>query len=74
MSRGPSGRIVVELETGLKRRLYASLAGDGLTFKDWLIDQAERYLSARAQPSLKAAEPDSPSYGKEEIQNQSQDD
>lgn len=62
MSRGPSGRMVVELEPDLKRRLYASLAVDGLTFKDWLIGQAEQYLSDRHQPSLFAAEPLSPRY------------
>lgn len=63
MSRGPSGRMVVELEPDLKRHLYVSLAGDGLTFKQWLIDQAERYLSERRQPFLFAGEPLPPPYG-----------
>jgi hypothetical protein len=63
MAQGPSGRIVVELEPELKRQLYASLAIDGLTFKQWLIAQTERYLSERIQPSLFAAEPPPPPYG-----------
>jgi len=50
MSRGPSGRIVVELEPELKRRLYAELAQEALTFKSWLIDQAERYIAVRGEP------------------------
>lgn len=55
--------MVVELEPDLKRRLYASLASDGLTFKDWLISQAERYMLDRRQPLLFAAEPPAPRYG-----------
>lgn len=64
MSKGLSGRMVVELEPDLKRRLYASLASDGLTFKHWLIGQAEHYLSERRQPLLFAAESLPPSYMK----------
>lgn len=62
MSQGTSGRMVVELEPLLKRRLYAALAVDGLTFKQWLISQSERYLSDREQPLLFAAEPPPPPY------------
>lgn len=64
MSRGQSGRMVVELDPGLKRQLYAALAGDGLTFKDWLIGQAQRYMIERTQPLLFAHESVPPSYGK----------
>jgi hypothetical protein len=62
MSFGPSGRIVVEIEPELKRRLYSELAQEGLTLKTWLIGQAERYISDRRQPLLFAAEPRIP-YG-----------
>lgn len=65
MSQGPSGRMVVEMEPQLKKRLYASLAVDGLTFKQWLIWQTERYLSERDQPLLFAAESLPPKYGKQ---------
>ena len=64
MTKSTSGRMVVELEPDLKRRIYASLAVDGLTFKQWLIGQADRYLLERQQPLLFAAEPPSPSYAK----------
>ncbi len=52
MARGPSGRIVVEIDPKRKHALYAALAADGLTFKDWLIAASENYLSHRDQPSL----------------------
>ena len=64
MSRGPSGRLVVELETDLKQQLYSTLALDGLTFKDWLTDQATRYVENHRQPQLFAAEPPVPPYTK----------
>jgi hypothetical protein len=50
MSRGPSGRIVVEVEPHLKRGLYAELARNGLTFKDWLIQQASSYIHDSKSP------------------------
>lgn len=64
MSRGPSGRLVVELEPSLKQQLYSALALDGMTFKNWLTGQAERYISEHKQPQLFAAEPPAPSYVK----------
>jgi hypothetical protein len=54
--------MVVELDPELKRSLYAELAQEGLTFKDWLKGEVERYLSERRQPLLFAAEPPSPTY------------
>jgi hypothetical protein len=52
MSRGPSGRIVVEVDPELKSRLYVGLAEENLTFKQWLVQHIDRYLSERAQPTL----------------------
>lgn len=61
MSRGPSGRIVVEIEPQLKRGLYAELARNGLTLKDWLVIQAQRFIAESTQPSLFATStPDVP--------------
>jgi len=56
MSRGPSGRIVAELEPDLKHQLYVALSSDRMTFKEWLVGQAERYISEQRQPTLFAAE------------------
>ncbi len=62
MSRGPSGRIVVEIEPELKQRLYAELSRDNLTLKEWLIAHAEKYIAERRQPLLFAAEPQQQGY------------
>jgi hypothetical protein len=52
MSKGESGRIVIEVGLDLKRRLYAALAGDGSTLKDWFVESAKNYIAERVQPSL----------------------
>ena len=44
VSRGPSGRIVVEIDPELKRGLYSELARNGFTFKLWLIGQAQEFI------------------------------
>lgn len=45
MPKGESGRVVVELEPTMKRKLYSALAMDSRTLKDWMIENIERYLS-----------------------------
>jgi len=52
MARGPSGRIVIEVDPTLKRELHAALAADGTTVKDWFITQARSFVWERRQPSL----------------------
>ena len=52
MARGPSGRLVIEVDPLLKRDLHAALAADGLTLKDWFLRHASEYIAARRQPSL----------------------
>jgi hypothetical protein len=52
MSMGESGRIVIEVGPDLKRRLYAALAGDGSTLKNWFVEAATNYIAEREQPNL----------------------
>lgn len=52
MARGPSGRIVVDLDPGLKREFHAALAADGITFKEWLLTRVSAYFEDRQQPRL----------------------
>jgi hypothetical protein len=52
MSVGASGRIVIEVETDLKKMLYATLEKDNLTLKEWFIRNATAYLKDVEQPSL----------------------
>ena len=54
MSKGQSGRIVVELDPNLKRRLYSALAMENSTLKQWFVDAAQRYVAEQEQPLLPA--------------------
>lgn len=50
MARGPSGKLVIEVDPALKDALHARLAAEKTTMKDWFIRQAEEYL--RGQQAL----------------------
>ena len=52
MSRGKSGRIVIEVDPAMKRRLYASLALSGSTLKDWFVGHASGYIDGQEQTPL----------------------
>ncbi|MGD8352520.1 MAG: hypothetical protein PVJ01_00005 [Pseudomonadota bacterium] len=52
MARGRSGRIVLEIDPMLKNDLYEALGEDGLTLKEWFIQNTSSYLDHKAQPSL----------------------
>lgn len=52
MARGPSGRLVIDVDPNLKRDLHATLAADGSTLKDWFLQRVEDYLTQHRQPSL----------------------
>lgn len=66
MSRGSSGRIVLEVDPETKRELYSALARDGLTLKAWFLQQARAYVRGYGQRRLSfmAAESRAP-YGEE---------
>lgn len=55
--RGNSGRVVVELDPALKRRLHAKLALEGKSLKEWFLRQVDAYLADdnSIQLSLKPA-------------------
>jgi len=50
---GESGRIVIDVQPELKRRVYASLAMSGSTLKEWFIRTAEEYCAAKCPPAPK---------------------
>ena len=52
MAVGKSGRIIVEVDPELKRTLYSALAKEGLTMRDWLLQNAERFIATRSQLEL----------------------
>jgi hypothetical protein len=51
MARGPSGRVVVEVDPHLKRELHAALAADGITLKDWFLTRVRSFVIDRQEPS-----------------------
>jgi hypothetical protein len=77
MARGPSGKLVIEVDPTLKDELHARLAAEKKTMKEWFIEQARQYLRGqqvlplsdaayptRAPTVLKAADSaTNPSYG-----------
>jgi hypothetical protein len=52
MPRSNSGRIVIEVEPEVKRRLYAALSLAGSTLKDWFVRNAVDFCDEAAQPRL----------------------
>ena len=52
MAIGESGRIVLEIDPKLKRRLYSTLALENKTLKEWFIALAVQHIDAQQQPSL----------------------
>jgi hypothetical protein len=52
MAVGTSGRIVIDIDPGLKRRLHAALAAEGRSLKEWFLDRCARYLAERGQREL----------------------
>ncbi|SHG51949.1 hypothetical protein SAMN05443144_1328 [Fodinibius roseus] len=44
MARGKSGRIVIEVDPELKKKLYQVLEKKDLTLKSWFVNQAELYI------------------------------
>ncbi len=48
MPVGKSNRIVIDMDdVSLKRRLYAALAEDGSSLKDWFLSAVAEYLDSR---------------------------
>jgi len=65
MARGQSGRIVIEVDPMVKRRLYAALSISGSTLKDWFMKAAAEYCDEATQPELFPKEPNAPSIRSE---------
>ncbi len=52
MSKGESGRIVIEVDPDLKRKLYSALAANSSTLKEWFVSAAAHYIADHEQPNL----------------------
>jgi hypothetical protein len=49
---GRSGRVVLEIDPEVKRRLYGKLAHEGRTLKAWFLERAEAYLAGDSSVQL----------------------
>ena len=49
MAIGVSGRIVLEVEPELKRKLYSKLALEHKSLKEWFIVKAEEYIDTQKE-------------------------
>ncbi len=45
LARGKSGRIVLEVDPNIKRKLYLALEQNQITLKDWFLETANIYIS-----------------------------
>lgn len=52
MAVGSSGRIVIDIDPKLKRKVYAALLEDGRSLKEWFLDRCSDYLAERGQARL----------------------
>ena len=52
MAIGSSGRIVIDIDPNLKRRLHAALQEEAKTLKDWFLERCLAYLEDRGQLRL----------------------
>jgi hypothetical protein len=52
MAVGESGRIVIDVDPEVKRRLYSALALSGSTLKDWFLKNALNFCDESQQPLL----------------------
>jgi hypothetical protein len=55
MARGDSGKIVLEIEPAEKEKLYSAVKRDGLTMKDWFLQQMASYLDRSVVAERRAA-------------------
>lgn len=44
MARGKSGRVVLEIDPDLKRKIYATLESKQETMKEWFVKEAENLV------------------------------
>ncbi|WP_421195642.1 hypothetical protein [Aeromonas jandaei] len=52
MPKSESGRLVLEIDPDLKRKLYAVLALEQKTLKEWFIESSSSYVKERLKAEL----------------------
>ncbi|HEN3613539.1 hypothetical protein V1951_10470 [Yersinia sp. 2544 StPb PI] len=54
MSKGDSGRIVLEVDPELKKALYSVLAHEQQTLKGWFVDKANKHIEEKKPELIKS--------------------
>jgi len=57
MARGPSGKLVVDIDPTLKDALHAKLAAEKKTVRQWVAARAAEYVAAGDGPSYVVRQP-----------------
>ncbi|MBC2607497.1 hypothetical protein [Pelagicoccus albus] len=52
MPKGSSGRIVIDVDPEFKTEIYAALAAQDCTMKEWFLNHAKRLCEDYQQPTL----------------------
>lgn len=52
MARGKSGRIVLEIDPEMKRKLYLTLEQNQKTMKEWFVKEASDLIYNITQPQV----------------------
>ena len=69
MSRGNSGRVVLEIDAEFKRHLYTALTHERLTLKEWFLTQADDYIRNHSQLRLQLVAEKAPKYKKQKVRS-----
>jgi hypothetical protein len=72
MARSKSGRVVIETDPDLKRRLYMQLARDERTLKEWFTEVASAYVEQKEQPPLFHPDPERKSGKRRSVEDENQ--
>ncbi|WP_259698530.1 hypothetical protein [Pseudomonas brassicacearum] len=54
MAKSDSGRIVLEIDPGLKKALYSVLAHEQQTLKDWFMNKANEHIEEKKSEIIKS--------------------
>jgi hypothetical protein len=67
MARGESGRIVLEIEPSDKEQLHSAVRKDGLTLKEWFVQQMHSYLHGARETTTNPKPKQRPRAGRKRL-------
>jgi len=64
MSISKSGRIVIEIDPSLKKKLYSDLSLQGTSLKDWFLESVHQYLDIKEKNIASTSKVENKNKGK----------